>query len=650
MKRLFLILAAAAAGTASAIDWSNYKQVAAKAPAVKLINPAFERGAEGWRLTREAKIDPHGGSNMSKGVMIERTNPGVYTLSFQRVPDLVPGMRYNIEAMVRCENVKKGDLGGASIFIEHSDKNGKYIALAGSFPVGITGTTGWTKIKINGHKMPVNGKYTTVGFYFRPKATGKAWFDDFRITPAEVSWSIYPLNAPVNRVIKGEALKLRIADGNGSFPAGKMKAWIKFGKKECVTDVKNGTAVFPASAGYKGKGKVQVRVFDPVKKVIHAEQFLDLAFGSAPARVSFDSKGRTIINGKKFLLLGAYANFYKHTADIFAAAGFNAVLSGNLFHASVGGKKGFEGIRSCFDYAHKKNLKLIFCTNAMYPWGNIRFSRPVHGVTGIDNVVKAIVKTVKDHPALLAWYTADEVSQQFIPDLAARKKLIQDLDPEHPVYQIHCLGYNTSSFVPFGTTTDVIGLDHYPLRHPAVSKLDALEPKLKETFKSGLPHWFCPQMFCSRRYSAKDKTSLFPNDGEFLGQLLIAAGCGVKGYIFYTAEVIARPDKRYGDPAQTLKTIKYGLASVRKMERFILADKAPVKINAKASKGKVSAWRFTDDKGKSAVAIVSLVPGEHQLQIPLKGNYTSYRGKTVLSKGKALFKAKNIDCDILFEK
>ena len=507
-----------------------------------------------------------------------------------------------------------------------------------------------TKSKVRRDRMGHIELAASIGFYFRPKATGKAWFDDFRITPAEVSWSVYPLNAPVNRVIQGEALRMRIADSNGVFPKGKLKAWIKFGKRECVADVKNGTAVFGASAKYKGKGEVTVRVFDPAKKLILAENKFELAFNVPPARVSFDGKGRTIVNGKKFLLLGVYANFYKRNADIFAAAGFNAILSGSLFHGSVGGKKGFEGVKSCFDYAQKKNLKLIFAVNAMYPWGNVRFTRPVHGVSGCDNIVKAMVNTVKDHPALLAWYTADEVSQQFIPDLVARKKLIQKLDPEHPVYQIHALGYNTASFVPYGPGSDVLGLDHYPLRNPAVSRLDALEPKLKETFRSGLPHWFVPQMFNSMRYSPKNTSFKFPNEGEYLAQLLIAAGCGVKGYIFYTGEVIANPQKKYGDPATTLKTIKYGNATLRKLEPFILSDKAPVKLNIKAQKGNVSAWRFTDDKGNSCIAVVSLIPGEHQIGIPVKKNYVSFRGKTMIKNGKALFSVRNIDCDLLFEK
>lgn len=648
MKKLFLLILGGAVSLQAA-DWSSYKRLSAAPPKPVVKNPSFDLGTQGWKFAPEARIVPGGGTNLSPGAMVERTDKNSYRLSHMSLPDLVPGKRYNIQAKVRCENVKPGPRGGASIYIEHSDKKGKFISLSGSYPAGISGTRSWTTISINGHLIPPHTGATSVGFYLTKGATGKAWFDDFQITPAESSWILFPVNAPLDRVIRGEALKLRVADSSGKIPAGKLNAWLSFKGKEVTVPLVSGTAVFKGSEKFQGSGKVLIRVVDNAKKLILAETALELSFGAAPGKVSFDSKGCTLVNGKRFLPIGVFANFSKYTADMLAGAGFNVIMGGNMVHASMPGRKGFDGIRAAMDYCRKKNLYVIFSMCKLYNWGSPVFQRPLHGVKGVEAIAEALVKNCASHPALLGWYTADEASQQFIPDLTARKKLIRRFDKDHPVWQVHSLGYNTDSFIPYGPSCDVLGLDCYPFSTPERSRIDQLESKLKDSFAPGLPQWYVPQMFNRKRYNAK-AAALFPNTGEYLAQLLIAAGCGVKGFVFFKAEDYVTPNKAFGDPAATRRTVIAGNKLLKTLEPFILSDTDPVKLAVKTETGKVSAWRFTNSKGKRCIALVSLTPGKHKAELPLDGSYVSTRNKSTVKNNSALFSVQNIDCDLLMEK
>ena len=128
--KIHLVLLAVAC-TAMAFDWTGYTLKEEKLPPVSIVNSNFENGSEGWKLADEHKVVRGEGINLSSGLVIERTDPNRYNLCTQSAKGCVPGYRYNISARVRCENIQGGKM-GATIGIEHSDKDGKFISLSGT--------------------------------------------------------------------------------------------------------------------------------------------------------------------------------------------------------------------------------------------------------------------------------------------------------------------------------------------------------------------------------------------------------------------------------------------------------------------------------------------------------------------------------------
>lgn len=648
-KKILLAVPFIFNGTAaSAFNWDGYHFASESIPPVKLVNPGFEQGVNGWEMSDEGKVLPGVGSTMSHGLVIERRDPHRYVLVKQKIKGVLPGRRYNLRVLIRCEDVRGGKT-GASICIEHADKDNKFISLTGSYPHGVFGTTGWTEVKINGHLIPPKAAFTTVALYLGQNTTGKAFFDDLLITPAAALWTIYPVNAPQNRLRAGNALRCRIASCDGKpLPSG-LRAHAEFNGKEAVADIHSGWVEFAPSKDWRGHGELKIRVFDPVRKLIYAETGFDMHVDEALPKVSFDSHGRTLLDGKKFLPIGIFCNISnRKTVDQIREAGFNVAMPYNSVHMGIDSKRGYDGIAAALDYCAEKQLRVIFCLKGVYPWGDRWVSRGLYGEMNPDVIAANIAGKFGSHPAMMGYYTADEVSQQYISDLIARKKLLNRLDPDHPVWQVHSPGYNTDSLIPYGPSCDVIGIDYYPFRNPAVSRLDSLETKLKLAGESGLPQWFVPQMFNHRRYSRNATDAAFPTLGEYRAQLLVAAGCGMKAFIFYVYQPLCLPDPVLDGDAENMRgIIRAGNTLLKDMEKFILSDHSPEKLPVKVTSGKVSAWRFHDDSGRTCIAVVSLVPGHSAAELEMPDVQSSAWGKTVKVNGKWRFEANGIDCDLL---
>ena len=180
-----------------------------------------------------------------------------------------------------------------------------------------------------------------------------------------------------------------------------------------------------------------------------------------------------------------------------------------------------------------------------------------------------------------------------------------------------------------------------------------MENGLRITAEAGQPFWIVPQMFNWRRYRVSDPkadTFRFPSADEFRAMILLSAGYGAKGFVFYTYTPICKPDPKLdGDTAENLKTVQEGIAMLRELEPFLLSGKPIKKLPVKAVKGDIRAWEFSDNGGGRRIAVLALGPGPAEAEITVGSpeKLKSVYGKSVLKNGKWLFRAENIDCDII---
>ncbi|HOG51802.1 MAG TPA: hypothetical protein PKY10_14520, partial [Lentisphaeria bacterium] len=134
----------------------------------------------------------------------------------------------------------------------------------------------------------------------------------------------------------------------------------------------------------------------------------------------------------------------KDHIDTIADSAFNCVASYSALNLYYGAKpadsqQALTAIREVMDYFHQKNLKMIFSLQHVYDTDMPYALKQWHEISGPDAIVKAVVPALKDHPALLSWYTNDERPLDFLHVVKQRRDLINSLDDAHPTWSLSML-------------------------------------------------------------------------------------------------------------------------------------------------------------------------------------------------------------------
>jgi hypothetical protein len=203
--------------------------------------------------------------------------------------------------------------------------------------------------------------------------------------------------------------------------------------------------------------------------------------------------------------------------DIYAKSSFNTMLASGDFMLREAAKRG---------------LKVI------------------HGSVGATaEAAAATARRLKDDPALLAYYIADEPP----PGLLSQKKAIHDAikaeDPDHPTYIVLDKTYHVRLFMP---ACDVIGIDTYPIGYNAMT-VDAVGRRSLECAEEMFGFramWHVPQAFnwhWSRR-NRRHPDYRFPTEEECRSFVWQSIAAGANGIIWYSfswmrSELKDRPDE-----------------------------------------------------------------------------------------------------------
>ncbi len=662
MNKIFFLLSVwTMVSFADGIDLKEYQKTGSdRTPPPVVINPAFEEGVKGWNLKGKARVERGLGTVASGGLLIERPAPNDYSLSGQELK-LAPGRVYNFSIMIRSEEVKDGDRRGATFAVEFSDKTGKWIR-GGAYPNGLRGTADWTRVEVNNLKIPENAARTNVTLYLGKGCTGKAYYDDLIVTAADMNWSIYALNAPMGIIAPGKILRLALSkDGKSIMKAaapGKMMLCGEFNGVRMDAPVADGETALrlPENAG--GSGELKITVVDTDRKLILEEAAIpltvkELAEPQPAASCRIDGQGYAVVDGRRFMPVGVYCNAqFSWELNKIRDAGFNTILPYNSLSMGFSKKEpGWERIGEVFDYCEKNNMKIIFSLKDVYRNAGKWAVLSIYGEPTPKAVAAKAAEMFRHRPGLLAYYTCDELPNQMIPEMTERRRLLNRVDPNHPVWIVGAIGYTTESMKPYGPAADIIGADPYPIKNNYSIK--KMEDHLRKTAETGLPYWIVLQMFNCRRYSQSDpkaETFRFPSADEFRSMILLAAGYEARGYMFYAYDALCKPNPKLdGNTEDNQKTIKDGIGMLRKLEPFLLSGQ-PVKIlPVNVRQGDIRAWEFSDGSGNRRIAVVALGPGpaEAEITVDRPEQFKSQYGKTLLKNGKLSFKADNIDSDLL---
>lgn len=531
--------------------------VAPEAPGNLVSNPGFEQvdasglpiGWSGWNDVWQPDTSIRASGERS--ARFHNTDASRYLLLSQHIRARA-GKRYRFSARIKTESIQGADT-GATICMEWSDADGHY--LGGTYPAGLKGTHDWTTVGDTTARLPQQAASVSVSVYVRKGMTGTAWFDDVQVVelpdPPFEGGIVIPgyrgimagsRTEPV--VIRGWVGETPHAPNNAHrivaeiLPTHGGPAVVT--KELSVPNAQYVSMMLPVEALKDGSYTVRMRVFSGDRVLEERSATMVRRHALPPTRVSFLADGTAIVDGQPFFPFGVYESISPAKPECIARlrkiadAGFNCVMNYAINQGAT-----LAQIKAYLDEAHRHGLRVIYSIKDLYPGSQYEL-KEVAGWKGEVEITTHLVQALRSHPALLAWYVNDELSLAWHPMLKDQYQRIRSLDPDHPewiaLYQVNELDAYTD-------TTDVMGVDPYPIPDQAISRVAEWTDKAVAT---GMPVWVIPQIFDWSQYR-KDMKPAPPTYEEMrnmMWQALVHGANGLVCYSFFDIERGQQPDER----------------------------------------------------------------------------------------------------------
>lgn len=647
MKFLSLMLLYALTGilwTARAgdTDLTGYRPIELKEQITRIPNPDFEADGQGWTLQPGCAIEANGGRNGTRALRYERPQPQDYQLVTQRVP-LTPDRSYRFGAWIKTENVR-GGRGGATIAMEFMKNNeaGEKVFRSGLYPRGVSGTADWTWVA-DVVRVPRDAVDAHVTLYLHRDETGTAWFDDISVQELDGNlWTVH-LTAPFGRVTS-RTMTVRISHDGHDLPPGDWALQLNvpktgFASRQSAAE----TITFTLPEWPAGSYEAELLILDRGQKQIAFATRIPFTLPTPENnQVVLDEHGRLRVDGELFMPIGIFgSSLQPEMLDLLKASGFNCTLPyGSMsLKGSTEPLPPLEQIARALDGAAAKGIKVIFSLKDIGSSQSGGFDL-WHGIKGAEAITTAVVSRLKDHPAILAWYTADEASPSQASRLTAMRRLCNTLDQAHPVYGVF---YQYEQLPTYAPAFDVIGIDPYPL---SGNTLQMAVYAMDQARRTGLPIWSVPQVFNWGVFKPAERNNPNPSEEKMRSLILLEAALGAKGFILYSYQDLRPPRSAAGNFETEWPKVRNLVAMLKKLEPFIMSGQ-PAEI---LLKGPVVAAELRNSAGKRAVIICSVGPGKATASLRLDGDFQPAYGRTGREGDLWLFAGEDISSDILFEK
>ncbi|MBR2847321.1 MAG: S-layer homology domain-containing protein [Clostridia bacterium] len=442
-----------------------------------VANPSFEeitadgtapknyRGFQGnWgTVTTVTDEEAHTGSRSAK---ISTDDPAVYLPYIQQVVsgNLVANTDYVLSAWVKAKNMSA--LNGAMMKIEFYNSAqtsaSTYISDAESNKI-IPENEEWQEIKL---LFTLPEKTNTVVFYLRMTGMGTLYYDDISFGPAGTSANMefYTKDAfyytedgiieafadidYINYPIENESsVEFIIKDGNNVIASQSVPASPATKAEFDVMTLAEKTKKYTISAVYKRADGTVIEESEP-KRIYRYDR-----------PTALNEKGQMLDeNGKPIDVMFLYGAWEKYFDD-YAKAGITVIRPDDVHFSNP---ENIPEIRRIMDEAHKRGLKVIYQL-----YGRVA-GHPFQIPT-----TRLLVEEFKDHPALYAWMMMDEpcyntgvgkmaqTYAEMLEYLEEGYRVIREIDPVHPVYNIESTGVPNSYERAF-QYVDIAAIDPYP--------------------------------------------------------------------------------------------------------------------------------------------------------------------------------------------
>ncbi len=543
-----------------------------------VVNPSFEQvgraptAPAGWNGTPQVyTLDSAVAKSGKASLKYVNDDPRRYVLCSQTKLPVHPGWKYRFSAWVKTQNIA-GDESGATICLEWQGKDGKW--LGGAYPSGIKGARDWTRIE-EVARVPESATACHLACYARKGMTGTAWFDDVELvrvadppmqsvllTPGyrgqvtsagpyearvRVRWNLADYD------LKPRQLRIQVALlGPNKEPLGEASAQPGHDQLRYLD------LALPWPGLKPGAYDLAVRMAGPDGKELQTDhhQLVRLPDG-AQRKCFIDRRRRLVVDGKPFFPIGMYwSGINAADIEVYSQSKFNCLMP----YGSPS--------RPQMDLAQRHGLKVIYSVKDWY-FGTAYCPKFIRSESEEEPQIRKRVREFRDHPALLAWYLNDELSQRYLPQLEAHQRWVAQEDPNHPTWAVL---YQYREVGAYLNTFDVIGTDPYPIgRRPASMAAQWTAETLRQV-EGVRPLWQVPQLHNWANYAKnadEKKRGRTPTYDEVRSMAWQCICEGAQGLVFYSWFDLKRnPDVPFKVQWEGLKRIA---AEIDRMAPIVLS-------------------------------------------------------------------------------
>lgn len=619
------ILRGCLAAIAMALPLSLFGQDTVLGPNLA-ANPSFENCSRGARLPDHWVGDPavysicrdvaRSGPLSLKYVNHDQNR---YCLATQKI-ELKPGQKYRVSAWVKTERLE-GRESGATVCMEWRDNAGNWIG--GVYPTGVKGTSDWKHIQ-GEVRTPKGAASFTLTCYVRERMTGTAWFDDVEV--------VRVAEKPLRSTLVSPGYRGRLtATGPDSIrvhlEANLLDYDLKGGQLSVAASLTDasGKAV-PFSGRTDGQPVVRRGVFEKATEAELSYPVRNLPAGSYQLTVQLlgpddrqmqsityplvrmpddfrpkcmiDGHGRVILDSKPFFPLGMYWGTIKEDElQEFSKSNFNCLMA---YHPPS---------REQMDLAQRYGLKVIYSIKDWY-YGSEGCPADIKSRADEEGKVRQRVREFRTHPALLAWYLNDELSQSYMEQLNAHERWVGQEDPDHPTWVVL---YQVNQVRDYLDSFDVIGTDPYPIGRSGASMAASWTAQTRRQVRGARPLWQVPQVFNWANYHEKDAKPGYrtPTFDEMRSMAWQCIAEGANGLVFYSWFDIRRnKDVPFDVQWERLRKIA---AEIHRWAPILLSvDRVPAVAveapgwlhwTARSASGKLHIFAVSDGDGEGKVRV-----------------------------------------------
>lgn len=498
-----------------------------------LINPSFEDGKSGWKISREfADVDSFSQDGKMSLICVNRDRNSSQVVT-QELHDVADKTIY-IGAWVAANHLEQLSIAGdrgAFFYVEAYDNHGQYVG--GTFRQGLIGTFDWRYIEQTYH-FPSNTAKAIFGVGLRKGTVGTAWFDNLTVRAEQNDYTpigvhlLYPNYRGITTTANHEPWTVLVESRVPfDWPSPEIRSTLtdasgKVLKAEIIPLSINTTEEIPLTFEPKTElqeGEYQWTVALKSKGRPDRQYDFTIHVRKKMPAIYIDREGFTVVDGKRFFPFGVYlgGNWSATDQDLarISQAGFNTVLS---YESGIG-----QETEDYLNRAQAHGLRVIYSLKDMYHQDE----------ENSTDLPAQHVKRWFQNPALLAWYINDELGPHYLPKLQDMYYKVCNLDGQHPAYQVVVKYSDVNAYLP---ATDVLGTDPYPIsgiNARPIRYVGNLTHNTVDESKGIKGTWQVLQIFDNSVYVAKEPV-LPPTLDEMRNMSYQAIINGAKGILYYS--------------------------------------------------------------------------------------------------------------------